>query len=275
VIAPPRILDKEGVKVTQRVAATDPASTALKALAVLEFLAPARDGLGLNEIARRLTSSRGSTLRILGALERKALVSQDPATKHYRLTLRLLELGTQVLDHIEIQDIAKPHLQHLSHLSGETAHLGVLDGGDVIFVGKAEPADPIRLHSRVGRRVPSHCTAMGKVLVAALPEGQLRQYMATHPLTRLTPRTVTSPVHWMRGLHLVRKRGYAVDAEEHRTGICCVGAPIRAHRGETVAALSVSGPAFRMHSGQIPALARLVIETATALSNALGYRAAD
>ncbi len=257
----------------QRVTATDPASTALKALAVLELLAPSRDGLGLNEIARRLTSSRGSTLRILGALERKALVSQDPATKHYRLTLRLLELGTQVLDHIEIQDVAKPHLQSLSQRSGETAHLGVLDGWDVIFVGKAEPANPIRLHSRVGRRVPSHCTAMGKILVAALPESQLQLYMATHPLTRLTPRTITSKVDWMSHLDRVRKRGYAVDSEEHRDGICCVGAPVRAHQGETVAAVSISGPAFRMHGEKIPALTRLVMDAATAISSALGYRA--
>lgn len=200
-------------------------------------------------------------------------MSQDPATKHYRLTLRLLELGTQVLDHIEIQDVAKPHLQTLSQLSGETAHLGVLDGWDVIFVGKAEPANPICLHSRVGRRVPSHCTAMGKILVAALPETQLQVYIATHPLTRLTPRTITSKVDWMSHLQSVRKRGYALDSEERRNGICCVGAPVRAHRGETVAAVSVSGPAFRMHGEKIPALARRVIDAATAISGALGFRA--
>jgi DNA-binding IclR family transcriptional regulator len=114
---------------------------------------------------------------------------------------------------------------------------------------------------------------MGKILVAALPESQLQLYMATHPLTRLTPRTITSRVDWMSHLDRVRKRGFAVDSEEHRGGICCVGAPVRAHRGETVAAVSVSGPAFRMHGDKIPAFARLVMDAATAISSALGYRA--
>lgn len=255
----------------QRVTATDPASTALKAVAVVEFLAPVREGLGLNEIARRLGSGRGSVLRILDALERKGLVTQDPGSRHYRLTLRLLELGTQVLEQVEIQSVAKAHLERLSRSSGETAHLGVLDGWDVIFVGKAEPANPIRLHSRVGRRVPSHCTAMGKVLLAVLPAGQLQQYLSAHPLTPLTLRTLTDPAAFVEHLRTVHAQGYAADLEEHRTGICCVGAPVRAHRGETVAAVSVSGPAFRMTADQIPGLARLVTETAQAISRDLGY----
>ena len=254
----------------RRVTAADPASTSLKTLTVLELLAPLREGLGLNEITRRLESSRGSVLRILGALHQKRVIVQDPASKRYRLTLRLLELGTQALEHVEIQEVARPHLRRLSQLSGETAHLGILDGWDVVKIAKCEPANPVRLQGQVGRRVPSHSTSLGKALLASLPDTQLQQYLATYPLTPQTPQTVTSPATLEQHLAEVRAQGYAVDLEENRPGICCVGAPIRAHSGEAVAAVSVSGPAFRMHPGPIPTLARLVLDAAQAISMELG-----
>lgn len=267
------IIGLHGGTVVQRVAASDPASTALKAIDVLEHLAPNRMGLGLTEISRRLQSSRGSVLRILGALERKGLVRQDPVSKQYRLTLRVLELSAQVLDKIEIQDVAKPHLERLSHLSGETVHLGVLDGWDVVFVGKAEPTNPVRLHSRIGYRVRSHCTALGKALLAALPGTQLQDYVGNYPLTPMTPRTVTSPDDLLSCFADVRTKGYAIDAEEHRQGICCIAAPIWGHGGQTVAAVSVSGPVFRMTAEQIPEFITVVKETAKAISRELGYLA--
>ena len=255
----------------QRVAAKDPASTALKALDIIEHLASSRAGLGLNELSRRLDSSRGSVLRILHALQRRRLVRQDGSTKQYRLTLRLLELGALVLDRMEIQDIARPQLQRLSQLSGETAHLGILDGWDIVFVGKAEPANPLRLHSRVGYRVRSHCTALGKVLLADLPPERWQEYIADCTLTPMTPRTIVSSEKFLSALAQVRTSGYAIDAEEHRAGITCIGAPVRGHSGQAVAAVSISGPAFRMTAEAIPALTRLVCDAASDISTELGY----
>jgi DNA-binding IclR family transcriptional regulator len=254
----------------RRVTAADPASTSIKTLTVMELLAPLREGLGLNEITRRLESSRGSVLRILGALHQKRVIVQDPISKRYRLTLRLLELGAQVLEHVDIQDVARPHLRRLSQLSGETTHLGILDGWDIVKIAKCEPTNPVRLQGQVGCRVPSHCTSLGKALLASLTETELRNYLATYPLTPQTPQTVTSPTILEQHLSEVRVQGYAVDLEEHRPGICCVGASIRAHMGEAVAAISVSGPAFRMYPGSIPTLARLVLDTAHAISLELG-----
>jgi IclR family transcriptional regulator, KDG regulon repressor len=254
----------------RRVTAADPASTSLKTLAVLELLAPLKEGLGLNEITRRLESSRGSVLRILGALHQKRVIAQDPISKRYHLTLRLLELGTQVLERVDLQEVARPHLRRLSQLSGETTQLGILDGWDVVQIAKCEPANPVHLQGEVGRRVPSHCTSLGKALLASLTDTQLRHYLATYPLTQQTPQTVTSPVTLEQHLSEVRAQGYAVDLEEHRPGICCVGASIRAHLGEVVAAISVGGPAFRMYPGSIPTLARLVLDAAEAISVELG-----
>jgi IclR family KDG regulon transcriptional repressor len=253
-----------------RVTAADPASTAIKAVTVLELLASTREGLGLSEIVRRIGSSRTSALRIVNALVAKGLVVQDPEKKRYGLTLRLLELGTQVLDQMDLHDMAKPHLERLSQRAGETAHLGVLDGWDVIFIGKAEPADPFHMHARVGWRAPSHCTSLGKALLAALPDAELQRYLSVCSLAPLTPNTITSAAALADHLRAVRAQGFAVDAEEHRLGICCIGAPIRRHGGDVAAAVSISGPAFRLQGDRLQAMAEWVRETAEAISRDLG-----
>lgn len=254
----------------QRVSAADPASTAIKAVAAMEALADARSALGLSEIARHIESSRSSTLRVLRALERKRLIAQDPSSRRYRLTLRLLELGTQVLDQLQLPDLARSHLRALSDRTGETAHLGILDDWHVVFIGKAEPLNPIRLHARIGWRAPSHCTSLGKAMLSRLPEERLDEYFEGYDLARLTERTITSRMELVRHLRLVRQRGYAVDAQEHRVGICCVGAPVVGPGGDVVAAVSISGPAFRMQGRRLAAMAPDVKEAAAAISRELG-----
>lgn len=255
----------------QRVTAADPAATAVKALDLLELLSTERQGIGLNQLARHVQSSRSSTMRLLAALDRKRLVTRDRETGKYRLTLRILELGTALLDQLELPDTARPYLQALSQDAGETAHLGILDGWSVIFVGKAEPANPIRLHARVGFRAPSHCTGLGKVLTAGLPEPELSEYLAGYEFRRMTEHTITSPSAFAEHLELVRHRGYATDEQEHRMGIACVAAPVFKHTGEVVAGLSVSGPSFRIADDKIKPLTGLVMAAAAALSAELGW----
>jgi IclR family KDG regulon transcriptional repressor len=254
---------------------SDPATTALKAIDAIELLADTQAGVGLSEVARKLSSSRTSALRILNALERKHLVAKNPTTKRYRLTLRLLELGTQVLDHLELPEIAKPYLLGLSQRSGEAANLGVLEDWHVVFIGKAESPSPIRLRAHVGARDPSHCTSLGKVLVSGLPLELLDEYLAAYVFERFTEHTITAPSAFAEHLDLVRKRGYAVDTEEYRVGVMCVGGPIYDLTGNIVAAVSVSGPAFRMKGRKTTVLARLVMDTAKQISTELGWRERD
>jgi IclR family transcriptional regulator, KDG regulon repressor len=255
----------------QRVKVADPSSTATKTLDVLELLAAAGSGLGVSELARRLGSSRTSVARIMAALELKHMVAKDPETKRYRLSLRVLELASQALDQLHIPHVADRHLQELSHRCGEVAHLGVLDGWDVIYVGKAEPSTPVFLRSRVGAREPSHCTSLGKVLLCAHSGESLADYLATYKFERFTPKTIVSPEAFVEHLKQVRRQGFGVDAEEHREGIICVGAPIFGYKGETVAAISVSGPSFRMNDDHVDRLSRLVVETANTISRELGW----
>ena len=254
----------------QRIGPSDPASTVIKAVLAIEALAAAETGLGLSEIARHIESNRSSALRVLRALEQMRLVTQDPANRRYRLTLRLLELGTRALDQLHLPEVAQAHLRVLSDASGETAHLGVLEDWQVVFIGKAEPPNPIRLQARVGVRAPSHCTSLGKAMLSQLPEKTLDEYFKSYKLTRLTDRTVTSKADFLAQLRLVRQRGYAVDDEEHRDGICCIGAPVLRPGGDVVAAVSISGPAFRLHGRRLAALAPHVKEAAVRISHELG-----
>lgn len=255
----------------QRVKVADPSSTATKTLDVLEFLAAASSGLGVSELARRLGSSRTSVARIMAALELKHMVAKDPETKRYRLSLRVLELASQALDHLQIPQIANRHLQDLSHRCGEVAHLGILDGWDVVYIGKAEPSTPVFLRTRVGAREPSHCTSLGKVLACALPRESLADYLKSYKFERFTPNTIVSPESFAEHLKQVRRQGFALDAEEHREGIFCVGAPIFGYEGETVAAISVSGPTFRMNENRVESCSKLVMDTATTISRELGW----
>lgn len=210
---------------------------------------------------------------MLAALTQKGMLRRDLDTRRYRLTLRLLELGTRLLDQLELPQAARPHLRELSGRTGETAHVGVLDGWHVVFVGKHEPPSPIRLHARVGFRAPSHCTGIGKVLLAGLPPDALAEYLLDYSFTPLTERTLSDAGAFSAHLELVRARGYAIDAEEHRPGIGCVAAPVRDHAGQVIAGISVSGPAFRVLEDGSSPLVESVTEAGGALSRDLGWTA--
>lgn len=256
----------------QRVSVSDPAATAVKALEIVERLSTeGGEGLGLNEIARHIGSSRTSAIRLLAALQQKHLVVQHPTTRRYRLTLHLLELGTAVLDQIELPNVAKPHLNKLSQTTGECALLGLLDGSDVVVVARAEPPDPLYIRARVGSRFPSHCTGLGKALLAGLPDPELESFMMDHEFRRYTGTTFNAPEEFSREIQSIRARGFAVDREEHRKGVSCVASPVRDHSGTVVAAVSVSGPTFRMcGDGQPSKLADQVRRAAGLISAELG-----
>lgn len=256
----------------QRVTAMDPASTAIKAISTMELLAGQSGGIGLTEIARHIESNRSSALRVVRALERKGVVAQDAQTRRYRMTLRILELGTRVLDQLQLPELGRAHLRELSDRSGETAHLGVLDDWHVVFVGKAESVNPIQLRAQIGVRAPSHCTSLGKAILSRLSDDLLERYFEEYTLQRMTERTITQRTDFRRDLRLVRQRGYSVDDEEHRVGVSCVGAPILAPDGRAVGAVSISGPAFRMRGRRLAGLAPLVKDAATAISRELGTR---
>ncbi len=247
------------------------ALTTLKTLEILQCLAENGQPMSLLDIQRATNLGKTTCLRVLQALETKHVVQRDPQTKKYRIGLRLLEWGMAAVSTLGLQDVGRKYLALLSQAAGETAHVGVLDAYDVVYVGQHQPSNPIRFIARIGSRAPSHCTAMGKVLIAHLEGSERGLYFQQHPLTPMTPTTITERQAFVKELETVRLNGFSVDMEEHRIGVRCIAAPVRGQTGQVVAAMSISGPTERFSSDRLPELADLVRHFAQQVSEELGY----
>lgn len=217
---------------------------------------------------------RSSVFNLLEALEETGLVERNSETGKYRLGLRLLVLAGAVQSRLDVRQVALAELRRLTEETQETSHLGVLELRDleVVYIEKLDSPQTIKLASYVGRKVPSYCTSLGKVLLAGLPDSVLRERLAGFKFQALTPNTVTSLDKLMAVLAAVRQQGYAVDDEEHEPGVRCVAAPVRGADGGVAAAVSVAGPASRMTRERVHAMAPRVVAAANAIAARLGYR---
>lgn len=237
---------------------------------IFDVLAANGPELTLVEIALRLNLHKSTTHRLLAVLEDHRYVERTSAGK-YRLGSKLLELGARAASGLDLAECARPFLEELVAETGETAHLGILREGEVLSIANVESPRTLRTPSTVGRRTPAHCTSLGKALLAFAPEDEVAQIIGRRGLKGYTPKTLSRASAFRRELREVRERGYAVDDEEFEEGLRCVGAPVRDHSSRVVAALSISGPAFRLMPDRWPALGRALIRAAEKLSAVLGY----
>jgi DNA-binding IclR family transcriptional regulator len=251
-----------------------PIRSVAHSLKLVDALAAGDQGRGVTELSGTLRLAKSTVYRLLQTLVGHGYVVQDPASGRYHLGLKFLELGALVSNRLSILTIARPHLQRLMEATNETVHLGLLEGIEVVYADKIECSRTIRMYSRVGRRSPLHCTALGKALLAHQPEATLRELLRTR-LQRQTARTITTAQALRAELQQVRKQGYADDNEEFEEGLRCLAAPIRDHTGTVAASLGIAGPAARVEAARLPELIKLVRDAAEAVSAALGYREVD
>jgi IclR family KDG regulon transcriptional repressor len=242
---------------------------------ILEMLGHYTGGLSLGELSEKVQLPKGTTHRLLTSLAYFDFIRQDLSTKHYHLGFKLVELGNHLLNQIDLRREAHPYLIALSDEIQETVHLVVLDIDTALYVDKVDlhsRRGGLQMVSSLGSRIPLYCTAVGKVLLACLPEKEAGKIIQRiHPAPR-TQKTITDPLELKRHIRMVREKGYAVDDEENEEGVRCVAAPIRNEIGEVVAAMSVSGPTTRISLEKIDdSLKARVIETATRISRKLGY----
>lgn len=250
------------------------ASTVNKAIRIVNLLAENPDGIGINALCRLIDTQKPGMLRIMRALSDAGWVVKDAESGHYRLGYQLLTLATQALLGGRFQEITHAGLRRLAFETGETANLGVLDRTRVVFMDQVESQRPFRLMVRIGSRAPVYCTALGKALAAHSEESVRLAILAEAPYEPFTERTITTGERLRRELDEVVRSGYAIDREEHRDGVACIAAPIRNYWGEVVAALSISGAAKELMSGEGEArYARAVMAAADEVSAQLGYAA--
>ena len=207
-------------------------------------------------------------------LEQHRLVVKNPETGRYRLGLRLYELGSRAIDGLDLRGRARPYLDRLQAEFGETVFLCILDEGQVFYVEKVESQQSVRTACTVGSRAPAYCTAVGKAMLAELPEAEVAKVVRRWGLKPITANTITTASALKEELKAVRARGYAIDDEEKEEGLRCVSAAVRGHSGKLFAAMSVSGPAFRMTKERIPGVGRSVMRAANELSAELGFQGA-
>jgi IclR family acetate operon transcriptional repressor len=244
--------------------------TVHKTLRVIDFLSSANREVGITEIARNLKINTTTIQRIVNTLHRSNYVQQNPGTARYTLGIRFLEISHHILHGLDLRRVARRFLEELRDRTRETVHLMILDGTMGVYIDAVESPQRVRMVSAIGTREELHCSAVGKALLAFLPDQKVNETIREQGLKRKTSRTITDPDELKRHLGQIKRRGYSVDNEEGEEGTRCVGAPIFGHSGEVQASISVAAPSYRLDLGNIPQLAPTVIEAATKISKSLG-----
>jgi DNA-binding IclR family transcriptional regulator len=242
-----------------------------RAITILKTFSQANPELGVTEISRRLGLHRSTVHRLIGALEREGLLSQNAETGRYRLGLGLITLAGSVNIHEDLRRLARPWLQKLANSSQETVSLSVLESLESVNLDRVlPPGRQMVSYAWPGRRLPGHSVSTGKILMAFLPQGTLRRLL-DRPLQRFTRFTIIDPEELFKELEKVKKQGYATGIEELEEGLSAVAAPIRDEHDTVVAAVAISGPTSRLSKDIIPGMAMEVITAANDISHALGW----
>jgi IclR family KDG regulon transcriptional repressor len=244
-----------------------PVESVRRALRILRCFTPERPELGVSDIARILGFHKSTTHRLLNTLELEGFVHRVDGGR-YALSWTVLVMASSIRASQTVRERVSAHLTELASRTRETAHLAVMDRGEVLYIEKVEGSWSLRMPSAVGNRVPLHCTGLGKVMLAGLPEDEASRLIAGQELDSLTPQTITDPSALAEHIDQVRKQGYALDAEELEEGLVCIAAPVRDEFDVTCAAISIAGPAPRL-MGHLNEHIAQVRATADALSVAL------
>jgi IclR family transcriptional regulator, acetate operon repressor len=238
---------------------------------VLRLFSPERRDLGVVETSELLDAPKSSVSRWLRAMAEAGFLVREPSSGRYRLSMDLAALGELARQATSLQRLARPLLEGLAAETGETSNLVILDRGAAVNVEVVQSPRPIKHVGILGRRLPLHATAAGKVLLAWLP-AEDRSVLLAEPLKRYTEHTLCSRNAVEDELKRVRKVGTATAWKELEEDLAAASAPVRSHRGEVAAAITTSAPTSRVPEEALPELAARVRAAADALSAALGHR---
>jgi IclR family KDG regulon transcriptional repressor len=241
-----------------------------RGLALLHLFSNSPQGLTAKRVAERSRLPVSTVHRFLTNLENAGFLNcgNDGV---YHLGIACFAIGQAALGQLDIRRISVPYLQELNRQTRETIHLTVQHGLSAVYVEKLDSMEQLRIYSRIGAAVPLYCTAVGKVILAHMPEEERKTLLSQVVFKRFTPNTVGNLQELDAQLNRIRKQGYACDLEEHELHIRCIAAPIWDHSGSVHAALSVTAPTVRMNMTRIRQLAPLIQAAGFQISRELGY----
>jgi DNA-binding IclR family transcriptional regulator len=243
-----------------------------RAARILDCFRLERPEVRLGQITAATGLHKSTAYRLLEVMRRHNFVRYDEDSGAYRVGIRLFELGAVAMAGCGFEKYARPAIEELAGTTGETAHLCVLHDLEIVHIAKAEGNFALRITTPVGGRHPAYCTSVGKAILAHLPPQALAAYFIATELKPLTAKTITSPTLLKAQLRRVAEQGYALDDEEVHDGVRGVAAPVRDHRGEVVAAITITGPASRITRSRLPEFSGHVMKAADNISSRLGYR---
>jgi len=237
---------------------------------MLEVVAASGGSATLSEAARKANLARSTAHYVMQTLVGLGYLRQDRDSHAYELAAKVFMLAGRTWSAEQLAEIALPFLADICHATGESANVAMLRDGLVTLVAKRDADGPVRVVQDVGARRPLHCTALGKVLVAWLPQGELNGVLDGIHFGRFTAKTIVRRAEFERELRRVRSAGYAIDDEEFIPGVRCIAAPVFSYTEEVVAALGAIGPRHRMTQQKLRECGPLVQQRARELSHRLG-----
>jgi len=241
-----------------------------RAFAILEEVARHRDGIGLAELSKRVGLHNSTTFHLAKTMVSLGYLRQEKDSKRYRIGRPLFVLAASALNEVEMVNLATPVLEELSRETGESSHFSVRMGDAVVVIARTGGPGAFQFADRVGVVRPAHCTALGKVILAALRDDQLENFLQHAELKPSTPKSITDRAALRREIAEVRRSGIAYDDGEFNAEVRCTAAPVRDFTGQVTGALGISGPIWRLSIQALQARAKIVQAAANRLSAKFG-----
>ena len=238
-----------------------------RAFSILELLNTSKRGWNISEMSRKLEIPKSTTHVLVSTLDQLGYIRQAQSSRRFQLSTKIFGLGQKSLAATPLPDVALPHLSWLVQATGLTAHIGILEKNQVVFVQKVDGPGLIKFDTYVGKCSELHCTAIGKSLVAFQPEAAIDELLAKYTFNRFTRNTISSRSSFLSELAHVRQLGYSIDNEEEELGIRCVAVPIPS-AGNVAAAVSVTGTISQM---QIENIDKVVVLAKRAAAKIAAY----
>jgi IclR family transcriptional regulator, KDG regulon repressor len=247
----------------------------MRAFPILEEIARAREGINLAELSKRVDLHNSTTFHLVKTMASLGYIRQAKDSKRYRIGRPLFALAAGALDEIEMVSHATPILENLSHQCAESSHFAVRSGDAVVLVARTSGPSAFQLTDRIGVMRPAHCTAIGKAILASLRPEQFERYLMHADLKPFSAKSITEATQLRREIDEVRKSGIAFDDGEFDPEVRCVAVPVCDFTGQTIGAIGISGPIWRMSIQALQGHARIVQTAAAQLSAEFGFAAPE
>lgn len=244
-----------------------------RAFAILEEVAKHRNGISLADLSKIVGLHNSTTFHLVKTMVTLGYVRQARDTKRYHLGRMTFGLAASSRSEVDLVGLATPVLEDLAHDTGETSHLAIRSGDDVVIAAKVAGTGAFQLIDRAGGLRPPHCTALGKILLAALPQDRFKQFVSGTRLQQMTPKSITDAERLAREIAQVRQGGIAFDDGEYDPEVRCVAAPVRDFTRQVTAAIGISGPVWRLTLPLLHEMSAKVRAAADRLSAELGAQA--